>query len=296
MSTDEKAKEAIKVIEDQLKTLIEIVDRASLDHNFKTAEERIARWKSRTVRLLSEKINRKEATKLEETRMLSWNRYDHLANLEKEADMYGAYLQALKEELTEHPEDAFSTPIPSEEKGMISQVPKSTSSKTVFVVHGRDDKLRESMFNLLRALGLEPLEWSQAIQATKKSSPYIGEILGTAFSLAQTIVVIFSGDDEAKLREEFWGQNEPTYEKEVTPQSRPNVIFEAGMAMGGNESRTILVQVGKIRPISDIAGRHITHLDNSAPKRQELVTKLKGAGCEVNTSGKDWLTVGNFQK
>jgi predicted nucleotide-binding protein len=193
-------------------------------------------------------------------------------------------------------ENATSLPTPSDEKTTIFQAPKPKSSKTVFVVHGRDDKLRESMFNLLRALGLEPLEWSQAIQATKKSSPYIGEILETAFSLAQAIIVIFSGDDEAKLREEFWGQNEPTYEKEVTPQSRPNVIFEAGMAMGGNESRTILVQVGKLRPISDIAGRHITHLDNSAEKKQELATKLKGAGCEVNTSGTDWLTVGNFQK
>ncbi len=228
--------------------------------------------------------------------MLSWNRYDHLANLEKEADMYGAYLQALKEELTEHPEDAFSTPIPSEEKGMISQVPKSTSSKTVFVVHGRNDKLRESMFSFLRALGLNPVEWSQAIRATQKASPYIGEVLDTAFHQAQAIIVMFSGDDEARLREEFHKQNEPSYEKELTPQPRPNAIFEAGMAMGRSEKRTILVQVGKLRPISDIAGRHITHLDDSALKRQELVTKLSGAGCEVNTSGIDWLNVGDFQE
>jgi predicted nucleotide-binding protein len=295
MTIDEKTKKAVKMIVDQLATLEEIVNRASLDHAFKTAGERIARWKSRTVRLLSEKINRKEATKLEGIRMLSWDRFNPLGNLEREADMYGAYLQALKEELTEHPEDVFSTPIPSDEKAMIFQAPEPKSSKTVFVVHGRNDKLRESMFNLLRALGLEPLEWSQAIQATKKSSPYIGEILETAFSLAQAIIVIFSGDDEARLKEEFWEQNEPTYEKALTSQSRPNVIFEAGMAMGGNESRTILVQVGKLRPISDIAGRHITHLDDSALKRQELVTKLKGAGCEVNTSGTDWLTAGNFQ-
>lgn len=192
-------------------------------------------------------------------------------------------------------EDVTSLSAPSEKLATTFQAPEPKSSKTVFVVHGRDDKLRESMFNFLRALGLKPLEWSQAIKATQKPSPYIGEILETAFRLAQAIIVIFSGDDEARLREEFLGQNEPPHEKELTPQSRPNVIFEAGMAMGGNESRTILVQVGKLRPISDIAGRHVTYLDNSPKKRQELVTKLISAGCEVDTNGTDWFTVGNFQ-
>lgn len=295
MSTDEKAKEAIKVIVDQLATLREIVDRASQDRNFKTAEERLARWKARTVRLLSEKVHYKEGAKLEEIHMTSWDMYDDLGNLQEEADMYGAFLQSLMEELSKHPEDVFYIPIPLDEKGTIPQAPKSISSKTVFVVHGRNDKLRESMFNFLRALGLNPVEWSQAIQATQKTSPYIGEILDTAFRQAQAIIVVFSGDDEAKLREEFCKKNDPSYEKELTPQPRPNVIFEAGMAMGRSEKRTILVQVGEIRPISDIAGRHITHLDNSAQKRQELVTKLSSAGCEVNTSGTDWLTVGNFQ-
>ena len=151
------------------------------------------------------------------------------------------------------------------------------------------------MFNFLRALGLNPVEWSQAIQATQKASPYIGEILDIAFGQAQAIIVMFSGDDDARLREEFLRQNDQPYEKKLTPQPRPNVIFEAGMAMGRNEDRTILVQVGELRPISDIAGRHITRLDNSSQKRQELVTKLQGASCEVNTSGTDWLSVGDFQ-
>jgi predicted nucleotide-binding protein len=296
MSIKENAQKAIKIIESQMTELREIDDRVSQDLNFKTASQRLDRWKSRTVNLLAENVSSAEGKGLQETRKTSFNIYQPLENIQDEIDMYGAFLQSLIEELNKHPEDVISLPAPSDEKAKIFQAPESESSKTVFVVHGRDDKLREAMFNLLRALGLKPLEWSQAIQATKKSSPYIGEILETAFRLAQAIIVLFSGDDEAKLREEFWGQNEPTYEKEVTPQSRPNVIFEAGMAMGGNESRTILVQVGKLRPISDIAGRHITHLDDSAPKRQELVTKLKGAGCEVNTSGTDWLTVGNFQK
>lgn len=55
--------------------------------------------------------------------------------------------------------------------------------RTVFVVHGRDHELRDSMFAFLRAVELKPLEWGQARALTKKPSPYIGEILDIAFDL-----------------------------------------------------------------------------------------------------------------
>src|SRR5437016_10589538 len=34
----------------------------------------------------------------------------------------------------------------------------------VFVVHGRDTRLRDELYTFLRALGLNPIEWSQAIR------------------------------------------------------------------------------------------------------------------------------------
>jgi hypothetical protein len=43
---------------------------------------------------------------------------------------------------------------------------KSKNPKCVFVVHGRNSALRDSMFAFLRAIGLQPLEWSQAVKAT----------------------------------------------------------------------------------------------------------------------------------
>ena len=296
MSVEEKAKEAITMIDNQTGALEEIGKLVEKNRDTGTAFEKLKRWKSRTIRLLSEKVNPDEGKELEGKTMTSITIGQPLLNLANESIMYLSFLKSLREELEEHPEDYFSIPIPSEEKVTIPKVSESASVKTVFVVHGRNDKLRVSMFNFLRALGLNPLEWSQAIQATQKASPYIGEILDTAFAQAQAIIVLFSGDDEARLLAGFLGQNEKSYEKELTPQPRPNVIFEAGMAMGRDEDRTILVQVGEIRPISDIAGRHITRLDNSAQKRQELVTKLSGTGCEVDTSGADWLSVGDFEE
>lgn len=168
-------------------------------------------------------------------------------------------------------------------------------SRNVFVVHGRDIKARNAMFEFLRAIGLHPLEWSEAISITGKSTPYIGEVLDVAFSYAQAIVVLMTPDDEACLREQFRQPSDSIYEIQPTPQARPNVIFEAGMAMGREPERTILVEIGKLRPFSDIGGRHVLRIDNSPQKRQELAQRLLNAGCSVNISGTDWYTVGKFE-
>lgn len=148
------------------------------------------------------------------------------------------------------------------------------NKKHVFVVHGRNENLRLSMFNFLRAIGLTPIEWSKAIGMTGKGSPYIGEVLDIAMNKAQAIVVLFTGDDEAKLQEVFVNKNDPEYEKILTPQARPNVLFEAGMAFGKYPERTILVQVGSLRPFSDIAGRHVVRLSDTVANRQELAKKI----------------------
>jgi predicted nucleotide-binding protein len=166
--------------------------------------------------------------------------------------------------------------------------------KSVFVVHGRDEDLRRSLFAFLRAIGLNPIEWRKAIQMTGRPSPYVGEILDAAFSKAVAVVVLFSPDDEAKLRSEFLKPSDDQHERSLTGQPRPNVLFEAGMAFGSKPDKTVLVQVGHMRPFSDIAGRHVVHLSDSPESRQELATKLESAGCIVDLSGSDWLREGRF--
>lgn len=182
------------------------------------------------------------------------------------------------------------TPLKSKSQTM----QKQTDPKKVFVVHGRNLNARNEMFRFLRSIGLQPLEWSEAVKATGKGSPYVGEILDTSFSIAQAIIVLFTPDDEAKLLDEFINENDETYERELTPQARPNVIFEAGMAMGRNPDRTVLVELGKLRPFSDIYGRHVIRLNNSSQRKQEFAHRLETAGCRVNLAGTDWHTEGNF--
>ena len=45
----------------------------------------------------------------------------------------------------------------------------------VFVVYGRNDKARKALFMFLRAIGLNPTEWSEWVHSTGQGSPYWGK-------------------------------------------------------------------------------------------------------------------------
>lgn len=171
---------------------------------------------------------------------------------------------------------------------------KVTSGKVVFVVHGRNEKLRRAMFSFLRSVGLEPLEWESALALTKKASPYVGEVLDKAFQKAVATIVLLTPDDEARLRPALLKPNDPPEERDLTGQARANVLFEAGMAFGRHQDRTILVQIGRLRPFSDVGGRHVVHLSNDSTARQAFLNRLEIAGCAINQKGTDWHHEGDF--
>ena len=178
----------------------------------------------------------------------------------------------------------------------VAQQPRPMeAARDVFVVHGRNAAARDALFDFLRAIDLHPLEWSEAVRRTGKTSPYIGEILDAAFGSAHAIVVLLSPDDEARLKPQFAHPNDPSHETQLTGQARPNVLFEAGMAMARSQDRTVLIELGDLRPFSDIAGRHAIRLDNSTQRRQDLAQRLELAGCPANREGTAWHTAGDFE-
>jgi len=184
---------------------------------------------------------------------------------------------------------------PSQEPTSKSPASGGKDPRNVFVVHGRNAEARNALFRFLRSIGLHPLEWSHAIELTGKAAPYIGEILDVAFANAQAVLVLMTPDDEARLRQSYRQLGDPDYERSLTGQARPNVLFEAGMALGRYPDRTLLVELGILRPFSDIGGRHVLKLTNSSPARQNVATRLKNAGCPVDLTGTDWHTEGDFE-
>lgn len=172
------------------------------------------------------------------------------------------------------------------------------NNNSIFVVHGRDIQLNTDMFAFLRAIGLNPLEWSQAIKGARGVNPHVDEVIYDAMEKVQGVLVMFSPDEEARLKNKFCTplDRKKRFNK-LDGQARPNVIFEAGLALGAHSKKTLLVQVGDVRDISDIAGTHIVHLSNSAASRKELAQRLKTKlRFNVDTTGTDWLTIGDFER
>jgi hypothetical protein len=128
---------------------------------------------------------------------------------------------------------------------------------------------------------------------TNSASPYIGQILDAAFDRAQAVVVLFTPDEVAYLQPTY-GHGDSDPEIQPAAQARPNVLFEAGMAMGSHPDRTVLVELGDVRPFSDVAGRHAVRMNNEAQKRKDLSQRLEHAGCAVSMAGDDWLRAGDF--
>lgn len=153
------------------------------------------------------------------------------------------------------------------------------------------------MFAFLRALGLRPMEWGELMKATQKATLSIPEVVETALDRAGAVIVVMTPDDDVRLTTRLREKHESTDETELSRQARPNVYYEAGMAVARHPLKTIFVTVGKVKHFTDISGFHVTRLDNTAGKRQELVSKLGTArGGTIDTSGRtDWLTAGNFE-
>lgn len=171
---------------------------------------------------------------------------------------------------------------------------RQSDSRAVFVVYGRNEELRSSLFTLLRAFDLRPIEWSTLTQLSDSASPYVGELLELGLQIAQAIVVLFTPDEFVALSPALGGTPE-----DEGHQPRPNVLFEAGLALGHNPDRTVIVEVGRLRGISDLQGRHSVRLDDSSPdgvaRRQDLAGRLRRAGCEIDLSGTDWHSAGDFR-
>jgi predicted nucleotide-binding protein len=112
---------------------------------------------------------------------------------------------------------------------------------------------------------------------------------------AQAIVVMLSPDDDVKLKSQFIAHHERSTEGKLRGQARPNVIFETGIAIGTHHKKTVIVQVGDVKPFTDIGGMHILHLSGNDASRHDFANRLEDLGCKIDRSGDHWLRAGNFE-
>lgn len=135
---------------------------------------------------------------------------------------------------------------------------KNTSSKKVFIVHGRDDSKKYELSGFLYEQGLKPIilheqvnNGQTIIEKIEKNSD-----VGCA-------IILLTPDDEGKLRDS---------DLPLKTRARQNVIFEAGYFMGKlGRNRTILLS-GVEETMSDIDGIVYLNINNY---KSDLLKELK---------------------
>jgi predicted nucleotide-binding protein len=190
---------------------------------------------------------------------------------------------------------AFGSPAAQPAPEQTAEGAYADETRNVFVVHGRDEQARRVMFDLLRKLDLRPLEWESLVHGAGGGSPFLGDVVATAPSLAQAALVLLTPDDVVRLHPDLHGPREHAYEVTQTCQPRPNVLLELGMVLMAYPERTIIVEFGDLRPIADLAGRNVIRFDGSAVAVGKIVGRLDRAGCKVDDSGADWRDTRPFR-
>lgn len=171
--------------------------------------------------------------------------------------------------------------------------------KKVFIIHGRNTAARIAVEHFLKALKLEPLDFDEL--AADMGAEFIGNIVLEGIRRARGIVALFTPDEFAALLPALRGTRDT--ETEIKRwQSRPNVIFEAGIAFGMARERSVIVTLGtegtEVSLLSDLAGIHVVRLDNNVASRRKFRQKLIGMGCELDQRSDAWTeaaTSGDFE-
>lgn len=184
--------------------------------------------------------------------------------------------------ITGPPGDPTQSPIPA-----LARAGDSKDPKRVMVVHGRNLGARDAMFTFLRALGLAPIEWEQAVSETGMGSPHTFDAVRAAMECAQAVVVVLTAEDRAGLIPTLAAPDDD--DVALRGQPRQNVILEAGLAMGVDRERTILVEIGPIRRASDFEGLNTVRITNAPQTRAALRSRLETAGCSIDVDPVDWM-------
>jgi predicted nucleotide-binding protein len=150
----------------------------------------------------------------------------------------------------------------------------SIASQRVFVVHGRDEEMKQAVARTLEKLGLAPVILHEQPNQGRTIIEKFTDYAATRFT-----VVLFSGDDLGYGRDE-----EPA---KARPRARQNVVLELGYFLGtlGRERVFPLYrEVANFDMPSDYSGVVFTPFDAAGRWQFELVRELKAAGYRVDAN------------
>ena len=176
-----------------------------------------------------------------------------------------AILQSMFDEIEEYwPDDSTAQPIAA-----FQETPAQQVSNRVFVVHGRDDGLKETVARFLEHLDLEAIILHEQ---PNQSRTIIDKF--EKYSQVDFAVILCTPDDLGKLNSEG---------EELRPRPRQNVVLEWGFFLGmlGRERVCALLK-GHVEIPSDYDGVLYIQMEGSDDWRTKLAIELKSAGMPVD--------------
>lgn len=179
--------------------------------------------------------------------------------------------------------------LPSEIQQTSKDLTGDEKRKKVLVICGPNEAARIEMYDFLKnGAGFTVVEWEQV----KKNGLSVVEALKAAFNTVQAVLLVFTGDELVKVKSRIKGEDKVENGSSFEAQPTHDMFLKAGIALGINHSRTILVALGKIKHFHTSFDSYIIKLTNADEDRRSLMEALKQKGCIV--TGKQWLVKGRF--
>lgn len=147
---------------------------------------------------------------------------------------------------------------------------KKELSRRVFVVHGRDDKLKIEVARLLEQLDLEPIILHEQTNQGRTIIEKFEDHSDVGFAIA-----LLTPDDVGGLS----GTQTP----DLKPRARQNVILELGYFVGKlSRKKVCALYKAPTEVPSDFAGVVYTPVDDHGGWRYQLAKELKAAGYAID--------------
>lgn len=176
----------------------------------------------------------------------------------------------------------------------LARLIQDRTPERVFLVHGRNQRKVAKIKRLMEeGFGLTVVGWEAARRNVRQARPSIYDIVLQGIEMSQATVVLFTDDEEVRLRKKFATSED--YEKHTSEplqrQARPNVFIEAGYAHGVRPRHTLFVswpdRAHLVRWPSDFEGSHFVRFDNKGVARDVLRSRLLEARCVLSLRP-DW--------
>lgn len=241
--------------------------------DFKEGQHERTKWEDYNIELLRQSFD-PEGVAEDYARISVWGAITLNASLHQQIESFKegvarkiAALEFIKKRLELFRESAAS----ESGKGAIQAGHHTvTSSDSVFVVHGSDDSVKESVARLIERLSLKAIilhevanEGRTVIEKFEHHAARVG-----------FAAVLLTADDVGARRSEA---------ENLRPRARQNVILELGYfsAKLGRERTCVLYEEGVELP-SDMAGVVYVPLDSAGAWRLRLAKEIKVAGLSVD--------------